>query len=827
MEGHTSNEDVLSEAYKQKKVLENVSNWQLGENPLTEITEEQLDILYQVKDLIEENYYGMSKTEDQKSVRTLEQNKLDIPTINTHKDYVQWMVNVEKEVNLENLNDYFVFHDKLEKQSLECEKLFKHVEDTSKSVEFLHEQYQDVTAKTDSLHSLSEQLMKQQKILKDKKAGLTKHLHYFKLYRTLLSNVNHYSSNVSSEEFMETLNQIDDCMSYIQLHPNFKESKSYTAKYENILAKAVIFIKRYFNDVVASATKQVTDPDKATNLLAPGNDESQQVESAFSLYYGKFQSAAAKVKPIINHIEAKVDKHTMYQQLLFDCQQTYFSLRSPIMTDAVTKALLDLKNKHKSDHSILFRSAGLFVMQICQDESTCFNYFFSSNCPQLDEYFGILSQQLYDMLRPCLISIYHLEVLTELCGILRGEMLNDQIQNNEILRKFKEVILQLLEDIEERLVFRTNIFFHNDLKLYQPSPGDLAYPDKLEQMENITEELESRAESRGSLESQEVANINARQVGQFRSYTGNSPADLHGMWYPTVKRTLVCLSRLYCCLDREIFQGLAQEALCICVETIAKAESLISARKTSLDGRLFQIKHLLILREQIAPFQVDFTVKEVGLDFSNIKTAAMGLIQNRNNLFTFSSHNAVLEFLLEGTPKVKEYLIDSRKEIDKQLKASCEAFIANTTNLLIGDVLKWIQQANSYLQNANSPSPLHSEEFGKAQILSRIISEARKNIKLKIPEVQRGMQLYLANKETEFILFRPIKINIMNAFMQIETILETAKYSHEDQLIVACPTPEQANVLICSVSLASEQDSQDLSRSASVVPKVAKDVSAQ
>lgn len=111
-----------------------------------------------------------------------------------------------------------------------------------------------------------------------------------------------------------------------------------------------------------------------------------------------------------------------------------------------------------------------------------------------------------------------------------------------------------------------------------------------------------------------------------------------------------------------------------------------------MDAKLFQIKHLLIIREQIAPFQVDFTVKEVSLDFSNVKNAAVGLIQNRNKLFTFSSNNALLEFLLEGTPKVKEYLIDSRKEIDKNLKMSCEEFISHTTFLLVGNILSWLEK---------------------------------------------------------------------------------------------------------------------------------------
>ena len=66
----------------------------------------------------------------------------------------------------------------------------------------------------------------------------------------------------------------------------------------------------------------------------------------------------------------------------------------------------------------------------------------------------------------------------------------------------------------------------------------------------------------------------------------------------------MCLSKLYRCLEREIFQGLSQEALSACMDSVTNAAEEISNKKTPLDGQLFTIKHLLILREQIAPFQV-------------------------------------------------------------------------------------------------------------------------------------------------------------------------------------------------------------------------------
>lgn len=313
----------------------------------------------------------------------------------------------------------------------------------------------------------------------------------------------------------------------------------------------------------------------------------------------------------------------------------------------------------------------------------------------------------------------------------------------------------------------------------------------------------------------------------------DSPADLHGMWYPTVRRTLVCLSRLYRCVDRPIFQGLSQEALNFCIQSVSSAGHQIASRKTPIDGELFEIKHLLILREQIAPFRVDFTVKETHLDFSKVKTAAYGLLQNRKQLFSLGTNNALLEFLLDGTPQVKEHLHDSRKDVDRQLKTVCEQFIRDATRMLIGPVTNFLEKSQQLLKQSvvnappvsggvqslsQQPTPpplkptvnytLRQTLWASPQHIGGIIQETQRLIKSKLAELQRSMQLYLSNKDTEFILFRPIRNNVIGAFVKLEQILSTNGYTADDMIIASCPTADQISVLLSSASVLADNVGQ-------------------
>ncbi len=120
-------------------------------------------------------------------------------------------------------------------------------------------------------------------------------------------------------------------------------------------------------------------------------------------------------------------------------------------------------------------------------------------------------------------------------------------------------------------------------------------------------------------------------------------------------------------------------------------------KKTPNDGELFLIKHLLILREQIAPFNNEFSVVEVQLDFSRIKDAAYGLMNKKDKFFRLDRDNAFIEFLLNGTLEANQNTSDSKREVDSQLKRSCETFIENVSEELFGSIKNLVKQVTSFI----------------------------------------------------------------------------------------------------------------------------------
>ncbi|XP_075153992.1 conserved oligomeric Golgi complex subunit 3 [Haematobia irritans] len=832
-------DDVVSvqlENENLKKIRSRLLQWESKPNPLAALNVAQEECIEQINaawssqeiespredDKIQDLSIASKLNDDPTTISSLKDLQMSPGrVIDTTHDFLLWYDRVHAEIHENADLASHKYLQQLATRSAECGNMLEQIEQAMGRLKTLREEYAFVSEKTEALNTASEQLIEEQDKLQTLGEGIQTRLHYFNQVELINQRLHSPTLSVASESFRECLNKLDECLTYLKEHTKFKDSPAYTVKYKHCLAKAVTLIKHYVNSVMTQATEATLRPKQTA---AGSNDTSTSTDAAFALYYGKYQTSAAKIKRVSQMIESRIDVCPEYTNLLSELQQNYLNERSTIMIPSVDKAIKEINAQHKGDHCTLMRSSCSFLVHVCQDEQRLYYQFFATESELLTSYLESLCNILYDSMRPFIIHINHLETLAEICSILRIEMLEEHVQQNPTpLEAFASVANQLLQDVQERLVFRAHLYLQSDILHYKPSSGDLAYPEKLEMMESIALSLQGaphlkRFDSRSSLVSttSNITEAESIDTSVSRVRNMNSPADLHGMWYPTVKRTLVCLSRLYRCVDRPIFQGLSQEALKLCIQSVSSASSKISQAKTPIDGELFEIKHLLILREQIAPFRVDFTAKETSLDFSKVKTAAFGLLQKRKQLFSMGSNNALLEFLLEGTPQIKEHLLDSRKEVDRQLKLICEQFIKDAVNTLAAPLIAFLDKAQSVVNTdakvsaaAKDQQPpvnklnytLRQSPWASPQQISSVIQETQRLIKTKLPVLQRSMQLYLSNRDTEFIIFRPIRNNVIQSFVKLEHLLTTNGYTADDMTISSCPSGEQVSILLSSASI--------------------------
>lgn len=134
-------------------------------------------------------------------------------------------------------------------------------------------------------------------------------------------------------------------------------------------------------------------------MLNVSDDKSS--DTAFAIYYGKFQATAPKAKRITSLIEERLDRSQEYEQLLAELHRTYLSQRAnvyifrfyrsifhciishQILCSEVDVAIRDLTASNKGDHCAMVRSACAFMVHVCKDEHRLFYQFFTNASSQL------------------------------------------------------------------------------------------------------------------------------------------------------------------------------------------------------------------------------------------------------------------------------------------------------------------------------------------------------------------------------------------------------------------------------------------------------------
>ncbi|CAJ0869727.1 7890_t:CDS:10 [Entrophospora sp. SA101] len=384
---------------------------------------------------------------------------------------------------------------------------------------------------------------------------------------------------------------------------------------------------------------------------------------------------------------------------------------------------------------------------------------------------------MYDFLRPKIIHEASIDTLSELCTILLVH-LNQDVEEDEGKEgqglQFSYLIRNVLQDAQQRLVFRAQTYIRSEIQNYIAKPSDLDYPNKLKALndkllsavtaEEYPKELLQRSLSAPPMlekndDDKSITNvsINSTTTNNTNTEFSINPADTGGIyhgWFPTLQRTLYVLSKLYQCVNTKIFDDIAQDVVLLCLKSLLSASETIS-KHSKLDGQLFLIKHLLILKDQIAVFGTQFVHEEKDLDFSSITNALNEILQNK---YSILSPNTLFGLAQKGIPKVKENIIDSKLEVDKELKKTCEEFI----------------------YNLNQQTLLKDQNFASPKNIIEVYETFQNSVKMRIQYIMTKMSEYIEDKDTEAVLLKPIQHHIIVSYHAFYDILLIEKYEFEN-----------------------------------------------
>lgn len=155
---------------------------------------------------------------------------------------------------------------------------------------------------------------------------------------------------------------------------------------------------------------------------------------------------------------------------------------------------------------------------------------------------------------------------------------------------------------------------------------------------------------------------------------------------------------------------------------------MISTKATAVDGQLFLIKHLLILKQQIVAFDIEYVTPDISFDFSGVTNTfwelrERGGLFDPRNLWRFVGGGALL-------PKVVENMLDAKVELDGRLRTVINDF----TTSFAGRMTSFIQT------NAASKKGFNGVE-GVKKVLNAVVKDA--------PLLRRKLDEYLDDIRTK------------------------------------------------------------------------------
>ncbi|KAK2857294.1 hypothetical protein FQN49_004847 [Arthroderma sp. PD_2] len=673
-------------------------------------------------------------------------------------EFTQWYGSIKDELLEASYEKYQSCLDDLESSTCHLDSLLQDTSQTLELLSSLSKSFEAVEDRTSAFQKQCEGLLSARNKSSKLADGILENLAHYDYIDPISRRLNApgASNSVRSKDFSAMLRRLDECLDYMHAHPEHKEAEVYRARYRLLLTRALTLIRGQFvstvRDISAGVAKRIADRQLNDTTMS-------------ALLYAKFRVGAPEMKDMgleiqkraVPPLDPEQGAEAEYQNLLNELHVNFATSRARLVVPLVRKRLNDIANAPSTSKDLVAfaRTSISYVRGICLDEFELWGEWFHGQYGLYD-FLEAICEPLYDHLRPRIIHDNKLVRLCQLCTLLQTRYLNEPDEDGEYVADpnqldFSVLIQPALQDAQTRLVFLAQAILRDEIERFKPRPEDLDYPAKNKQASVSAQNKSSPAVSGRK------ASFIEPKMPMVVDEDPDSPAEkdaqwdftsqaLFEGWYPTLKKAIWLLSRIYRLVNSKVFDDLAHQIVHQTTVSIQQAGAEISSKKSKPDGLLFLVKHLLVLKQQIVAFDIEFVSPDVSFDFSGV-TNTFWELRERGGLFNTRTWMQLVGGGL--LPQVVENMLDAKVELDGTLRTVINDF----TNTFAAKMTSQLPSVPS-----KTITPALSQQIQKGVVATR------RSIEEELPNLRRLLDDYLEDKRTKETLVGAVQDSVIQLY---------------------------------------------------------------
>jgi conserved oligomeric Golgi complex subunit 3 len=543
--------------------------------------------------------------------------------------------------------------------------------------------YHLVSKKTSELAALCEELVRDQQHSDALYAQLNARLPYFDQLESIASKLNHPHLQGDETYFVGMLRRVDECVTYLETHPNTRDAQIYLTKYRLLQNRALQLLKEYIVGLLHST---------ATSITATCGVDEQGDQQALSMW----RSLAPRIQPLASLVDQR-RQHRDFEAVLADIYSVYFTYRRNL---AAARLRWSEDVSLPVQHQVQQGCSQL--IQRCDIESQLFQDVFGYASSGLRLLMESLAAPFYDSLRVRIVRSHSVDDLCLVVSIVNLEFLERQLsQRADLSSALKPILRRIVQDAQERLIFVSQAFVRDHI-----ASAALSYP-----LSEYTSTLRSELDKCPAVDPSALSRLDDSLQAHRRCG-----------WHPSLTLTVDLLRKLHVALDSLSFEGLAVEAVSACSHALCFASNELAKQTTKLVSHLFLVRHLVILEQELVPFNVNLFVKERVLDFGHIRTLLMRVLTGEialSSLMSLASSTALYTFLQSAAPRLTQSEKDIKRDLHALLTQSMDAVLIHITQASLSPLLSFVSKAKSTQQPQDAQSlVLQFIDAGPASLLS-------------------------------------------------------------------------------------------------------------